>query len=465
MILRRLPHFPLSRRNFCATVPTGSQRGGSTFRRVVAGSTIGGLAAFAGFAYRDGPAVTLARLDGGLRPYLAAVLPHNVFVWLYSASRSLYVSLMAAGGVGKPATEFPAPGTVMGLRFRGDLGNAAGLDKDASLLDFNYDIGAGFAVVGTVLSEPHTGNVFSFFGGLWSCNVWTPLPLCGGALNSLGLPGKGIDPVLKNIKAFRERRGIAPQVPGAPPSADFVASLLKNGSSAAGTDGIQGCFPIGVSIMGHPKHEGQQKLDGVLDCVRKAIPLADFIEINESCPNVKHGGGASAQKELAGRLAAISAVRDDMAKTTGRRVPILVKLGDVGDASSTVRLLSQHGIDGVVAVNTQRDYASFNLPVADRNLLDHYTSHYAGGLSGAPIKQRALDQVKALIAAVSAQRGLAEKGFCIIHVGGISGASDVVASRSTGAQLRQWYTGYMNALAEGTCATGELYPHVTAMSK
>ena len=33
--------------------------------------------------------------------------------------------------------------------------------------------------MGTVLSEPHTGNLFSFLGGLWRGNAWTPLPLSG----------------------------------------------------------------------------------------------------------------------------------------------------------------------------------------------------------------------------------------------------------------------------------------------
>ena len=72
----------------------------------------------------------------------------------------------------------------MGLTFRNDLGNAAGLDKDGSLLDFNYALGAGFTVVGTVLSEGHTGNVFSFFGGLWKGNVWTPLWKAGADAES-----------------------------------------------------------------------------------------------------------------------------------------------------------------------------------------------------------------------------------------------------------------------------------------
>merc|ERR1719491_2802992 len=170
---------------------------------------------------------------------------------------------MAHGG-GGVVSDFPCPRSVLGLQFRGDLGNSAGLDKEGALLDFDYDLGAGFAVVGTVLSAPHTGNLFPMWGGLMNSNAWTPLPFSGGALNSLGLPAHGVDVAVQNIEAFRKSRGIPPQVCGA---AQLPCSKR---------------FPVGVSIMGHPKQEGQQKLEGVLECVRKVIPVADFIEINES---------------------------------------------------------------------------------------------------------------------------------------------------------------------------------------
>jgi dihydroorotate dehydrogenase len=137
----------------------------------------------------------------------------------------------------------------MGLSFRNDLGNAAGLDKDGSLLDFNYSLGAGFAVVGTVLSEPHTGNVFSFFGGLWKGNVWTPLPLSGAALNSLGLPSKGVDVALENIASFRSRNGVPPQSPDRRASGG-----AKGATSSSAAMPSAAAFPIGVSIMGHPAH-------------------------------------------------------------------------------------------------------------------------------------------------------------------------------------------------------------------
>ena len=74
--------------------------------------------------------------------------------------------------------------------------------------------------------------------GYW--NPWLPLPFSGAGLNSLGLPSKGVAKAMQNIAAFRAKW--------------------------APVD-----FPIGVSIMGHPAQAGQEKLDGVLECVRQVM--------------------------------------------------------------------------------------------------------------------------------------------------------------------------------------------------
>eukprot|EP00746_Dinoflagellata_sp_MGD_P164806 gnl/MRDRNA2_/MRDRNA2_93685_c0_seq1.p1 gnl/MRDRNA2_/MRDRNA2_93685_c0~~gnl/MRDRNA2_/MRDRNA2_93685_c0_seq1.p1 ORF type:complete len:254 (+),score=53.17 gnl/MRDRNA2_/MRDRNA2_93685_c0_seq1:3-764(+) len=210
-----------------------------------------------------------------------------------------------------------------------------------------------------------------------------------------------------------------------------------------------GHFPIGVSIMGHPAHgsDPDKKQQGILYCVRKSLPLADFIEINESCPNVNHGAnGAEATKELAARLTAVVGVRDQVAKEDGRRVPILVKMGDLGDPKATVKFLSKLGVDGVVALNTQKDYDSFQLPESDRSLLEYYTARFGGGLSGPPILDRSTAQVASAKAAVKEFR-LGGK-FTVIHVGGLQSLEDMQRSRATGAELRQWYTGLMHGLGQ-----------------
>ena len=401
------------------------------------------------------PSLVLSNFDDTLRPAVAALLPAEAFVCLYSAARTPFLQALSIESEAEQAGSAPAQTTArtsnlraLGLSFRNDLGNAAGLDKDGSLLDFNYSLGAGFTVVGTVLSESHTGNLFSFFGGLWSGNVWTPLPKSGATLNSLGLPSKGVDAALENIAAFRERHGMPAQC-----ARDRRKCAATNGAEAGRTSAD---FPIGVSIMGHPAHgdDPAKKLEGVLYCVRRSLPLADFIEINESCPNVHHsnvrhgGGGGAANDQLATRLKAVVAVRDAAAKEdpAGRRVPILVKLGDLGEPKATIKFLAGLGVDGVVALNTQKDYEAFDLPAADKALLQHYTARFGGGLSGPPILDRSTAQVTAAQAAVHAL-GL-DGAFTVIHVGGIQSVADMQRSRATGAELRQWYTGLMHGIAQ-----------------
>jgi len=109
--------------------------------------------------------------------------------------------------------------------------------------------GAGFAIIGTVLDAPHTGNVWSF-GGFCP---WLPLPSGGNGLNSLGLPSKGCAKALENIQKFKDNH----------------------------TEEELAGFPIGLSIMGHPAKQGAAKLEGVLQCVRDAVhqhPCCEFLE-------------------------------------------------------------------------------------------------------------------------------------------------------------------------------------------
>lgn len=111
-----------------------------------------------------------------------------------------------------------------------------------------------------------------------------------------------------------------------------------------------------------------------------------------------------------------------------------------------MRFLARLGVDGVIALNTQKDYAAFDLPESDRALLEQYTARYGGGLSGPPILERSSSQVAAAQAAVR-ELGLGPK-FVVVHVGGLQTADDMQRSRDTGADLRQWYTGLMHGLAQ-----------------
>ena len=363
-------------------------------------------------------ALLAAGLDGKLRPLLISLLPTKLVVLIYSASRSTYMGALAAGRYG-PFDGAHHPTEALGLRFRNDLGSAAGMDKDGTLLEWMYRSGAGFAVVGTVLDKPHCGNQWVL--NYW--NPWLPLPFSGAGLNSLGLPSKGVGKAITNIKKFREKW------------------QPKD-------------FPIGVSIMGHPAQSGQEKLDGVLECVRQAVREADFIEINESCPNVAHGHGDSS--ELEARLAAVVKVRDAYKE---KKVPVLVKLGTLGaDPGATCRLMAKIGVDGLVGLNTQIDYKTFydKLNKVDISALETYTASYKGGLSGPIVLERSQNQLAEAAKVIKAEK----LPLTLIHVGGISEPEDVEASRAAGVPLREWYTGLMHAVA--TVPLDDVYRRMTA---
>lgn len=358
----------------------------------------------------------LTHVEHRLRPLFARMMAASVFTKLYSATRAQYLSALAHSDI--PAVLIPkaAQRTCFSnkLVFRNDLGNAAGFDKDGSLLEFNYRMGAGFALVGTVLSSSYQGNVFSAFGR--NVNPWVPLPFSSSAINSLGLPSKGVAEAVKNIAAFKER--VQPEN-----------------------------FPIGISIMGHPAEtEEANKLEGVLFCVSQALPVVDFIEINESCPNTEHN---RSEESLRLRLEKVIALRDSM----GRHVPVLVKLADLGEVEQTLRLLAELNVDGVVLVNTQKNYTDLadTIHEKDRALYEYYTKKFAGGVSGLAIKDYTNQQVCAALEVIER----CELALTLIQVGGIHTAEDIAASRTLGTQgrgdilvLREWYTGFMAALGQ-----------------
>jgi dihydroorotate dehydrogenase len=345
--------------------------------------------------------LTVAKIEHLLRPMMARTFSPEFFVGLYSKNRKKFIESLSTA-IKNPVPIKRHEVKAFGVTFRNDLGNAAGLDKDGSLLEFNYCTGAGFAIVGTVLNKPHTGNLIKV--GSKECNPWTPLPHSHSALNSLGLPSLGVDIALENINKFRQKY----------PDKDF---------------------PIGLSIMGHPLQDGDEKLSGILECVSKAIGKVDFIEINESCPNVAHKADDGLEK----RLKAIADIK--------KQTPILVKLGSIGDADTTIKSFYDWKMDGIVLLNTQKDYPFYRprLNPKDHKLFDYYTNKHQGGLSGTIIKDTSFDSARKAHNAIDKLDG----EFALIHVGGILSADDIQESRKY-APLREWYTGMMERLCSGS---------------
>jgi dihydroorotate dehydrogenase len=112
---------------------------------------------------------------------------------------------------------------------------------------------------------------------------------------------------------------------------------------------------------------------------------------------------------------------------------VLVKIApDLDDAAidAVCALALAHGLAGIIATNTTIGREGLT---TDPAIVE---AAGAGGLSGAPLRARALEVLRRVRAAVPAD-------FCVIAVGGIDTADDAAERLAAGATLVQGYTAFL----------------------
>ena len=135
--------------------------------------------------------------------------------------------------------------------------------------------------------------------------------------------------------------------------------------------------------------------------------------------------------KTARRAASRAATAADRA-VPGRRVPLLVKIApDLADedVDAVADLAVELGLDGIIATNTtiSRDGLHDTAAVADAG---------PGGMSGAPLKQRALEVLRRLHARTGDR-------LVLIAAGGIETPDDAWERLQAGATLLQAYTAFI----------------------
>ena len=159
-------------------------------------------------------------------------------------------------------------------------------------------------------------------------------------------------------------------------------------------------------------------------------PHADYLVINVSSPNTPGLRDLQAVERLGPLLVARCARRSMRLRPT-RRVPLLVKIApDLadGDIDAVADLALALGLDGIVAVNTTLVARRALRPRRPRS-----SAAAPAGVSGAPLKARALEVLRRL-------RARAGDRLLLISVGGIETADDVWDRLRAGATLVQLYT-------------------------
>jgi dihydroorotate dehydrogenase len=274
----------------------------------------------------------------------------------------------------------------LGLEFPGPLGLAAGFDKDARATRGLGALGFGFVEVGTVTAQAQPGNDRPRMFRLTA------------------------DRALVNRMGFNNAGAAA------------AAARLRRRS---------GGVIVGVNIGKTKVVPAAEAAADYAASARAVAGVADYVVVNVSSPNTPGLRDLQATERLRPVLATVREALD--ASVTGRRVPLLVKIApDLADADvdAVAELALELGLDGIIATNTTiaRDgLASSEAEVAAAG---------AGGLSGPPLRDRAL----AVLVRLRARAG---DRLVLIAAGGIETPDDAWARLRAGATLVQAYTGFV----------------------
>ncbi|MDZ4142516.1 MAG: quinone-dependent dihydroorotate dehydrogenase [Methylotenera sp.] len=275
------------------------------------------------------------------------------------------------------------PRQVMGITFPNPVGLAAGLDKNAAVIDGMAALGFGFIEVGTVTPRPQPGN---------------PKPRlfrvreAQGIVNRFGFNNLGVDNLIENVKAAKYK-------------------------------GV-----LGINIGKNFDTPMENAVDDYLICMQKVYAYATYITVNISSPNTKNLRALQEKEALSHLLATLKLEQTKLAEAHGKYVPITLKIApdlEHEQINEIADLLMEHKIDGVIATNTtlSRDMAQ-----------GMENANETGGLSGAPVRAKSTLVIQQL-----SQRLQGE--LPIIGVGGILSGADAVEKIAAGADLVQIYSG------------------------
>jgi dihydroorotate dehydrogenase len=285
----------------------------------------------------------------------------------------------------------------LGLDFPGPLGLAAGFDKDGVGVRGLAALGFAFVEVGTVTARPQPGNpkprMFRF-------------PAERALVNRMGFNNHGAARLAARLRKLR-----------------------TSGEASREASGQPGPV-IGVNIG---KTKAVSDEDAIADYVASATlvaDVADYVVVNVSSPNTPGLRDLQATAKLRPLLRAVRGALDEASPR--RRVPLLVKIApDLADddLDALADLALGAGLDGIIATNTT---------ISRDGLRDEQAVKAAGsgGLSGAPLKRRALEVLRRL-------RARTGDHLVLIAAGGIETAEDACARLDAGATLVQAYTAFV----------------------
>lgn len=302
-------------------------------------------------------------------------------------------------GLTKAARSFFAPDpslrrTVLGIDFPSPFGLAAGFDKGATGIEALSDLGFGHIEIGTITGQSQPGNERPRLFRLVEDRA---------VINRMGFNNDGAQEVSARVAAARAR-------------------LAKE------YDGVRPV--VGVNIGKTKVVELEDAVGDYLTSTRYLAIHADYLVVNVSSPNTPGLRLLQSVESLRPLLSEVGALADEVA---GRHVPLLVKIApDLSDddVAEVAALATDLKLDGIICTNTTIGRENLRSDSAKVEEIG------AGGLSGAPLKERSLQVLRQV-------RQLVPEEMAIISVGGVETAADVKERLEAGADLVQGYTAFL----------------------
>ena len=322
-----------------------------------------------------------------IRPILFKIYPeriHHIVIAILSVISSLpiiYSLIRRKLFISEPILQ-----TKIGnLFFKNPIGLAAGFDKDITAPLAYPMLGFGYTELGSVTYSAQAGNP--------KPRLWR-IPADSGLIVYYGLCNRGVLAAIKQLKKIKTH-------------------LVPYGLSIAPTTGLK----------------LEEMADDYLKSFVLLAPLADYITLNVSCPNV-------ANNDLFSQISFIRELThkvDEFKKANNLAVDIFLKIGpdmEKEQYEEIVEICVSSGITAIIATNLikKRDQIRANSAVEKLN--------HPGGISGKLLAQKSNEVIKILYRAA---RGRLK----IIGVGGVFCAADAYGKIKSGASAIQLITGFI----------------------
>ncbi|MGL5133680.1 MAG: quinone-dependent dihydroorotate dehydrogenase [Planktothrix sp.] len=275
-----------------------------------------------------------------------------------------------------------------GLNFANPVGLAAGFDKDGVAAGIWQSLGFGFTELGTVTLYPQPGNPQPRLFRLVEDEA---------ILNRMGFNNQGAEILAQRLREKHQQKFI---------------------------------IPVGINLGKSKITPLEDAAEDYLGSFKLLKDYGDYFVVNVSSPNTPGLRSLQDAEQLSKIIAVLKTENTD-------NKPILIKIApdlEWDAIADVVNLAQTYQLAGIIATNTTIKREGLKTEWLPQT--GSYITQEAGGISGAPLKERSTEVIRWIHQNTQGQ-------LPIIGVGGIFTADDAWEKITAGACLIQVYTGWI----------------------